>query len=118
MSGNYLNMEETPTERMIWSPRISKPGAQSNSYLFKTRKGTDIVEVIWLLPKPELWDQFGPDKMMHNADIWHSIQTYRYKKYELEEPDRDISDEDINNFKMIIGQTAHFNQKEKPWKML
>ena len=118
MAGHYLNMDETPTERMIWSPRISKPAAQSNSYLFKTRKGTDIVEVVWLLPKPELWDEYAPEKLMYNEDIWHSIRTYRHKRYELEKPDHDISEEDEKNFKRIIGQVAHFNQKEKPWKMV
>ena len=116
--GGFKYMEEVPSERMIWMPRITKPLAEPNSYLFRARKGTDLVEIIWLLPKRELWEQFEPGKMTYNEDVWNSIQNYKHARAELEMPDSDITLEEINEFKRIIRMTAEWNLKDEPFRMI
>ena len=118
MQGYYRRMDEVPSERIIWMPRIYKPSAVPNSYLFRARKGTDIVETIWLLPKPELWDEYQPGKMMYNEDIWNSIQNYKQKRAELDATDNELTIEDINRYKLIMSRHASEKQKEERWTML
>lgn len=116
--GHWQKMEDVPSERLIWMPRISKPLAEPNTYLFKAQKGTDLVEVEWILPKRELWDQYAPDNMNHNDVIWTSIQNYHHARAEMEKPDREITLEEINQFKRIIRGVAEWNKKEETFRMI
>lgn len=116
--GHWQEMKDVPSERLIWMPRITKPLAEPNTYLFKAQKGTDIVEIEWILPKRELWEQYEPGKINYNEVIWTSIQNYKHARAEMEMPDRDISLEDINEFARIIRTTAYFNKKDEPFKMI
>ena len=61
------------TKRMLWQPRLSRPSAQTNSYLFRAESHSDIVEVIWMIPPKELWDTYRKDNMMENGTILWSI---------------------------------------------
>jgi len=56
-------MEDGATKKMFWQPRLTKPKAQTNSYLFRAISKTDIVEIIWLLPPRELWEQYEEGKI-------------------------------------------------------
>ena len=38
------------TKRMLWQPRLTRPKAQTNSYLFRAQSNSDVIEVCWLLP--------------------------------------------------------------------
>jgi hypothetical protein len=111
--GHWQEMKDVPSERIIWMPRITKPLAEPNSYLFKAKKGTDLVDIEWILPKKELWDQYEPGKMTHNEVIWTSIQNYKHARAEMEYDDNNLSLEKINEFKRIIRSVAIFNQKNK-----
>src|ERR1700682_5598941 len=42
--------EDGRTKTMFWQPRLSKPAAQTNSYLFRVRSYTDEIEIIWMIP--------------------------------------------------------------------
>jgi hypothetical protein len=42
-------------KRLLWQPRLSKPTAQTNSYLFGAQSNTDLIELCWLIPPRELW---------------------------------------------------------------
>ena len=110
-----LMIGQSPVEgRLIWMPVVTKPKAEPNTYLFLCHKGTDVIEIIWMLPKIELWQQYAPGNMCHNPDIWTSIQNYTKYKDELEKPDPNgPSENDIRAFRKIHGQEAHERQRVK-----
>ena len=76
------------TKRMIWQPRLWKPKAQTNSYLFRAKSHSDIIEICWLLPPEELWTQYVMDKMTEHKEVLWSIDMYlrHRKKLEADEP--------------------------------
>ncbi len=116
--GHWQDIKDVPSERIIWMPRATKPLAEPNTYLFRTRKGTDLVDINWILPKKELWDQYSPDKMTHNDVIWTAIQNYKHYRAEMEYESDPLSIEQINEFKRIIRSVAYFQQKDVPWKLI
>jgi hypothetical protein len=106
-------------ERLIWMPRITKPKAEPNSYLFLVTKRPEQIRVIWLLPKPELWKQMAPGMISHHPDVWTSIQNYLKYRKKLEENDIDgPSEKDVENFRRIYGEEAHRRINEKSSKLL
>jgi len=88
------------TKRMIYQPRLTKPQAQTNSYLFRLLSNTDIVEIIWLLPPRELWAQFERGKVTESDDVATSIWNYVNKREELEKPHNEDWTEDKVRYKL------------------
>lgn len=82
------------TKVMYWQPRLTKPEAQTNSYLFRAASKTDILEVCWLLPPIEMWPQYQKGNVTEHDMVFWSINQYKEnkKRLEMEEPD-DISQE-------------------------
>lgn len=96
-----------PDERFIFQPRITKPKSSSNSYLFLCQKNTDIIQIIWMIPKIEYWEMYEPGKMTHNDIIWESIQNYKNKREQLNAPDPDgPTQKDELNWKFIMSEEA------------
>lgn len=114
-SGQYKSMQDVPEKTIIWQPRLTKPEAQPNSMLFKAYPGTDTVKVIWMIPTPELWDQYTKGKMMENKTVFESIDMFKKDKKKLEEkePD-DMSDDQINAIYRDISLKARKEKKEFP----
>ena len=108
-----FTQKSIPTTRMIWTPRITKPKAQTNSYLFLARKNTDLIQVIWLLPPREMWSQYEPGKMTHNADVWTSINNFQFhrKKLEEKEPNGPTSQNE-DEFRKIYAYEAQKRIKQ------
>ena len=105
----FLNVPET---RLIWMPTITKPIPTPNSYLFLAEKHTDVVKIIWMLPKRELWSQYEPGKMFHNENVWTSIQNFLHAKEKLSALDKDgPTEEDVEKWRRIIGHEAHRKRK-------
>lgn len=77
------------TKRMLWQPRLTKPKAQENSYLFRAISKTDIVEVVWLIPPKEMWPQYEKGKMFESEDVMISIINFLNYRDELEKPHKD-----------------------------
>lgn len=116
MTGEFPSFEEVPSERILWIPRCEKPDCTPNSYLFRAFKGSDIVEIVWILPKLELWEQFAPGKMTHNQDVWTSILNFKYHRKELEYPqDGDMNEKERDEFRRIIRETAWWKRNNQPW---
>ena len=93
------------TKRMLWQPRLTKPKAQTNSYLFRAISHSDLVQVCWLLPPEELWEQYRSGNITEQADILYYIDHYinHRAKLEAKHPD-DISDEKARSiWEEIIG---------------
>jgi len=106
--------EKTPSNRLIWMPVITKPRPAPNTYLFLCSKNTDLVQIIWILPKRELWEQYAPGKMFHNEVAWDSIQTFLNAKHKLEEKDKDGPTESHQQeWRRIIISEAMKKKREK-----
>jgi hypothetical protein len=82
------------TKKMFWQPRLWKPKAQTNSYLFRAQSHTDLIQICWLLPPEDLWNQYILGNVMENKDVLWFIDQYinHRKKLEMDEPG-DLSDE-------------------------
>jgi len=74
------------TKKMFWQPRLSKPEAQTNSYLFRAQSKTDIIEVCWLIPPREMWPQYNIGNVTESELVIWSVNMFRFKKQELEKP--------------------------------
>jgi len=81
--------EDGSSTRMIYQPRLVKPKAQTNSYLFRAISKTDLVEIIWLLPPRELWSQYEKGKITESEDVMVSVLNFINHREELERPHED-----------------------------
>lgn len=82
------------TKRMLWQPRLWKPRAQTNSYLFRVKSYSDILEICWLLPPKEMWGQYILDNVTGSQEVLWSIDQYVNHRNKLEADDpEDLSDE-------------------------
>ena len=88
-SGIYKALQEVPTHRMIWGPRLTKPEAQINSMLFRYYPSEDIIKVMWIITEPETWGQSDEGKMLENNVVSESIHLFRTDKKKLEAPEAD-----------------------------
>lgn len=105
---------KAPDQRLIWGPRITKPKASSNSYLFLCHKNSDIIETIWMIPKKELWDQYKPGQLCHNPGIWTSILNYTRSRELLNSPDKNgPTPRDEELFRRVYGEEAYRRKAEK-----
>jgi len=77
------------TKTMYWQPRLSKPKAQSNSYLFRCISRTDIVKTIWMIPNEETWGQHNKGNVTEQNIVRESIWRFIFERKELETPDPD-----------------------------
>jgi hypothetical protein len=94
-------------KRMLWQPRLTKPKAQTNSYLFRAQSGTDIIEICWMLPPREMWPQYDEDKVCDSNWVRWSIHQFENNRAELEKPfDDDWNDTQARNIIMRVLQEA------------
>ncbi len=95
------------TQRMIWQPRLTKPTAQVNSMLFKVYPPKEDVEVIWIIPKRELWEQYKLGNMTQNKTVLESIDAFENRRQQLEQKeDGDLPDEAVDAVYRSIGKQA------------
>lgn len=99
------------TKVMYWQPRLSKPEAQTNSYLFKAKSKTDILEICWLLPPKEMWDQYNKKKVTESEWVLWSIDQFKNNRKNLETPDPEDLDE--KRFKLIYEEIKNSKSKKK-----
>jgi len=84
------------TKIMFFQPRLTKPEAQTNSYLFRAQSKTDLVEVLWLIPTPEMWKEYEKGKVTESEVVIWSINQFRHNKEQLEHSDPDdLSDDRV-----------------------
>jgi len=95
-------------KRLIWQPRLTKPAVQSNSMLFKAYPGQDVIKVIWMIPAPELWEQYEKGKVTESSMINESINAYKYNRACLEQrEDDDLDEATINAIYAKISLNAN-----------
>lgn len=85
-------------KRMLWQPRLTKPRAQTNSYLFRAISKTDMLEPVWLLPPQETWAQYKKGNVTEHELVLWSIDQYISNRVEMEKsfPD-DLTDDQVRN---------------------
>lgn len=81
------------TKVMFWQPRLTKPQAQTNSYLFRAKSNSDLLEVIWLLPPEDMWEQYKLGNMTEHEIVLWSVQMYTMNREHLEKKDPQDLDE-------------------------
>lgn len=82
-------MEDGVTKKMLWQARLTKPTSQTNSYLFRAISKSDLIEVVWLLPPRELWDQYKKGNVCESQDVEISIENFLYHRDALDRPPED-----------------------------
>lgn len=102
-------------KRMLWQPRLSKPEAQENSYLFRATSKTDILEICWTIPPRELWKQYKKGNVTENEYVIWSIDQFLNNKKQLEAPDpRDLNE----NLMKKIWEKIDGSRKRSKFKMI
>lgn len=101
-SGKYATIADVPEKRILWSPRLTKPEAQPNSFLFRAKSKSDIVEICWILPPIELFEQYKKGNITDQEIIRWSIYQYGFNRAELEKSFPDDLDPKI--IKMIYTE--------------
>lgn len=100
--------ENGSTKTLYWQPRLTKPKAQTNSYLFRAVSKTDMMEVCWLLPPRELWPQYQKGNVCESDLVRWSINQFIHNRNKLEQPFQ----EDLNDEKAWeIWKSIHANIK-------
>ena len=110
---SYKTMDEVPSLRVIWQPRLTKPRAQTNSMLFRCTPGSEEVETIWLLPVREMWDAYKQGKMTECESVCNSIYNFENHRAELEAPHPDdLPDSVIQKVYQDIAKQVKIKQFE------
>lgn len=93
----YTSLEDVPTARLIWEPRLTKPLPQENSMLFKAYPGTDNIKIVWMIPSKELWPQYKKGNLTEHQIVCESIYDFENNPRKLSaSEDDDLPDEKIN----------------------
>jgi hypothetical protein len=110
--------EDGVTQRLLWQPRLTKPAAQTNSYLFRAQSHTDIIEVCWLLPPMEMWSQYILGNVTENELVLWSIDQFSNHREKLEAPHQDdLPDQKIKYiYGLIAGEKSHTTLMDRLWK--
>jgi len=103
--------DDGANKRLLWQPRLEKPAAQTNSYLFRAQSHSDIVETIWLIPPREMWPQYQLGKVTENEIVLWSIDMFENHRKKLEEKDpEDLSEEKA---KSILRQLIEWKRMKR-----
>lgn len=98
------------TKVMYWQPRLTKPEAQTNSYLFRAISKTDLMEVCWLIPPSETWKQYKKGNVTENDLVNWSVNLFKNNKEGLESPMMDdLPDEKVREIYESIKQNNKYN---------
>ncbi len=103
-------------KRLLWQPRLSKPKAQTNSYLFRAQSNTDNVEICWILPPREQWDQFKKGNITESPEVIWSIDQFTNYREKLETPFQEDFTED--QIRQILREIACEMEEDHRMKKL
>lgn len=98
-------------KRLLWQPRLEKPNAQTNSYLFRAQSHTDLIEAIWLIPPREMWPQYAKGKVTENDIAIYSIDMFINNRMVLEV--KDFEDLPEERCKQILRELIQFKRMNR-----
>lgn len=100
----WRSLQEVPTTRLIWTPRLTKPKAQTNSMLFKAYPPGDNIRIIWMIPDREMWGQYKKGNLTENKSVVESIYEFENHREKLEAKEiDDLPEEEVNR---IYGEIS------------
>lgn len=106
--------EDGVTKRMIWQPRLSKPKAQTNSYLFRAKSHSHDIEVCWLIPERFMWTQYKKGNVTENELVLWCINQFEYHREDLERADpMDLKDDQVKNIYRAIAHEMDGDRRIK-----
>lgn len=107
--------EDGITKKMIWQPRLSRPKPQTNSYLFRAKSHSDIIEICWMIPPREMWPQYDKGKITESDIVLWSIDQFTNHRDRLSQKEEDdLSDEIIKNIYIKVAiETDQEIRKDK-----
>jgi len=93
-------------KRMLWQPRLMKPEAQTNSYLFRVHSKTDNIEICWLIPPKDMWSQYKKGNVTEHEIVNWSVDQFVNNKKGLEQPEKDDLPENLcqDIYKAVIQE--------------
>lgn len=102
-------------KKLFWQPRLVKPKAETNSYLFRAQSHTDIMEVCWMIPPFELWNQYNKGNVCESNWCCWSMQQYLHNKEGLERPFEDdwTYEQAWNIFKSCLQEAVDVKKTKK-----
>jgi hypothetical protein len=102
-------------KNLFWQPRLVKPKAETNSYLFRAQSRTDIFEVCWMIPPIELWEQYKKGNVCESNWCAWSIEQYLHNREGLEKPFEDdwSYEQAWNIFKSILQESVNAKNTKK-----
>lgn len=104
----YNHIEQVPSAKIMWQPRLTKPVPDYNSMLFKSYPKTDEIKIIWIIPAPELWNQYKRGNLTESPIVSESIHMFENNKKKLgAREDDDLSDEIIDAIYKQISINAN-----------
>lgn len=84
------SIENNPTHKIVWQPRLQKPKAQTNSMLFKVYPlHPERNHIVWILPERELWGAYQKGQMFEENAVAMSIDAFENDRAALERPEAD-----------------------------
>jgi hypothetical protein len=87
---HQYTIQNIPSHKIVWQPRLQKPKAQTNSMLFKVDPSfPDQVKVIWILPDRDQWDASRKGTMFQDPTVVESIEAFDNDRQSLERPEPD-----------------------------
>lgn len=103
------------TKKMIWQPRLSKPKPETNSYLFRAKSHSDVIEICWMIPPREQWPQYNPGKICESDIVIWSIDQFLHHRSKLAQKENDdLPDEVIKNIYIKVAmETDEEIRKDK-----
>lgn len=102
-------------KRLLWQPRLTKPEAADNSYLFRVESNTENCEICWILPPMRMWEEFTKKGLFDDEIISYSIASYKNKTLNREHPD-DLPPERIKNIYKLVDD--HFRMHKLGKKLI
>lgn len=112
----HARTHENGCDKVIhWQPRLSKPPVQDNSFLFRAISNTTELEICWILPPKEDWDQYIDGNVVQSKHIKWSINEYLYNKEMLSKPFHDDFPEQkirriLKDYALELEQEARVNR--------
>lgn len=74
---------------IYWDPRLWKPYPEANTFLYRAKSKSDILEECWIIPEKHLWPQYKKGNITEHQTVLWSIYQFTHHPDQLAEPDPD-----------------------------
>lgn len=115
--GHARTTDDGLNKRLLWQSRLSKPKMEPNSYLFRAQSKSDMMEICWILPPMETWNQYKKGNVVEHRDIIWSIDQYKTNREKMSQPYPDDLSDHIAK-QLLLELATEKEQEAKRKKMM